>query len=212
MLAATISLLALLPNALPQKSLLLTGATGFVGKVLLERLLEDTDIESVYLLVRPKKGASASRRLEALQQSAALTHKSLARVKVVEGDLSSPLLGLEVRSRAALLAGTTHIIHLAASVDFDLPLARAVEANVGGALGVLEFARACPNLSALVHCSTAYVSTARADDHPLLEDDVPSLESSIGIDAAAVLERIRAGGVSQQTALQWLRTSGHPNS
>ena len=209
----TLALLTLLPNSPTKKSVLLTGATGFCGKVFLERLLaEEDDVESIHLLVRKKRGASAASRLLALQESAALRNCDLSRVSVVEGDLSEPLLGLTADTRESLTQSTTHIVNLAASVDFDLPIARAVESNVCGALSVLEFARACSHLKALVHCSTAYVSPASDDDSALLESDAPHLHLTPDIDAAAAYERIRTEGLSEATCARWLRESGHPNT
>jgi fatty acyl-CoA reductase len=46
---------------------LITGATGFCGKTLLEKLLRSCpDISNIYLLVRPKKGEDISTRLTKL--------------------------------------------------------------------------------------------------------------------------------------------------
>ena len=38
------------------KSVFITGATGFMGKVLVEKLLRCTNVRKIYLLIRPKKG------------------------------------------------------------------------------------------------------------------------------------------------------------
>lgn len=49
------------------RHLLITGATGFMGKVLVEKLLHSCpDIGTLYLLVRPKKGHDVRTRLEEL--------------------------------------------------------------------------------------------------------------------------------------------------
>lgn len=46
------------------KSVLITGATGFMGKVLVEKLLRCCPgVESLYLLVRPKAGQSMQQRV-----------------------------------------------------------------------------------------------------------------------------------------------------
>ena len=46
------------------KGIFVTGATGFLGKVLLEKLLRScSDLKMIYVLVRPKKGVPASERL-----------------------------------------------------------------------------------------------------------------------------------------------------
>ena len=46
------------------KSVFITGATGFLGKVLIEKLLRTChDLNKIYVLVRSKKGHSAAQRL-----------------------------------------------------------------------------------------------------------------------------------------------------
>ena len=46
------------------KSIFITGATGFLGKTLIEKLLRScNDLKKIYILIRPKKGKSSSERL-----------------------------------------------------------------------------------------------------------------------------------------------------
>lgn len=46
------------------KNILVTGATGFIGKVLIEKLLRSCyDLKTIYCLIRSKKGSDASERL-----------------------------------------------------------------------------------------------------------------------------------------------------
>lgn len=47
------------------KSIFITGATGFMGKVLVEKLLRCCpDVKKMYLLMRPKKGHNSKERLD----------------------------------------------------------------------------------------------------------------------------------------------------
>jgi len=49
------------------RSIFITGATGFMGKVLVEKLLRSCpDIKNIYLLMRPKKGQNVQERLQEL--------------------------------------------------------------------------------------------------------------------------------------------------
>lgn len=45
---------------------LVTGGTGFMGKVLVDKLLRTCDLEMLYLLIRVKKGKEPSARLKEL--------------------------------------------------------------------------------------------------------------------------------------------------
>lgn len=42
----------------------ITGATGFVGKTLIEKLLRVTEVDTVYILIREKKGKTVQERLD----------------------------------------------------------------------------------------------------------------------------------------------------
>ena len=78
----------------------ITGGTGFVGKVLLEKLLRSTDVRKVYLLIRAKRGHSAASRLETLLTSRlfetmrAQGKEPGPRVCAMHGDIDLPRLGL----------------------------------------------------------------------------------------------------------------------
>lgn len=48
------------------KTVFLSGATGFLGKVLIEKLLRVTEVKTLYLLVRQKKGKSPKDRVQEL--------------------------------------------------------------------------------------------------------------------------------------------------
>ena len=52
------------------KNIFITGATGFIGKVLLEKLLRSCpNIGKLYLLIRPKKSQDCHQRIEEISQS-----------------------------------------------------------------------------------------------------------------------------------------------
>jgi FlaA1/EpsC-like NDP-sugar epimerase len=52
-------------QALRGRTVLLTGATGFLGKIILEKILRSApDVARVYVLVRPRKGSTADERMQ----------------------------------------------------------------------------------------------------------------------------------------------------
>ena len=127
-------------------AVLLTGATGFVGTELLDRLLERGD-RPVHALVRAPDDRAAAERLPA--------H---ARLHVLAGDIERPGLGLSETARARLAEEVTTVVHCAASVSFDLSLEKSRRVNVDGTRNVVEFAERCPRLQRLTYVSTAYVA------------------------------------------------------
>ena len=56
-------------NMLDGQVILITGATGFMGKVLLEKILRISDVDTIYLLIRNKKGKDSRQRVEELYHS-----------------------------------------------------------------------------------------------------------------------------------------------
>jgi thioester reductase-like protein len=141
--------------------ILLTGATGFLGMQVLDRILEETD-RPVLACVRATDVVSAQRRvagtLETLYGSA---DRHPGRVRAVAADLTLPAFGLDARGWARLARECGAIAHCAASVSFGLELAEARAINVGGTRQVLALARRARAEGALerfVHVSTAYVA------------------------------------------------------
>jgi thioester reductase-like protein len=143
------------------ETVLLTGATGFLGMEVLARLLERDDLE-VICLVRAASSEAAKKRLTATL--AALYDEppaAAARVSAVAGDISLDGLGLSAQARAELLDRVTSVIHCAAAISFDLPLEIAREVNSNGPVRMLELAHALADRGQLrryVHVSTAYVA------------------------------------------------------
>jgi nucleoside-diphosphate-sugar epimerase len=146
-------------------SILVTGATGFLGMETLARLI-DGGVEDVVVIVRASDDAAAQERLAGVLGSLYdELPEAVSRVRAVRGDLLQPGLGLSVRDREELLESVDRIVHCAASISFDLPLQEAREINVGGVERVIELARevaAAGRLRRLVHVSTAYVSGRHA--------------------------------------------------
>ncbi|KAH7968521.1 hypothetical protein HPB52_009114 [Rhipicephalus sanguineus] len=110
------------------REVLITGGTGFVGKVLLEKLLRScSGLKRVYLLMRGKKGRGPQSRLEEMfdcrvfdrlkQEQPGIFEK----VTAVSGDLAQPHLGLSVSDRNTLLGNVSVVFHSGAAIKFNEP-------------------------------------------------------------------------------------------
>ena len=143
----------------------LTGATGYIGKVLLYHLLQRDDVVRIHVLVRAKRGVDPATRFETTIKSSRiytgdLACKLIARANVVEGDLANI---------PALPASVTHIVHCAASISFNLPIMEAVATNVDPSMAIMERSLALKNLVSFVHISTAYVCPTGGGSRVLID-------------------------------------------
>ena len=152
-----------------QRHILITGSTGFLGKVLLVMMLDQLpNLDCIYLLIRKNKKQSASSRFgQEILTSPAFTQLSqkkqtefkqyiLNKVKVLEGDITQPGLGLAEESISYLSPRLDLIIHSAALVDFTPDIRSGLTINVQGPLNVAEFTKQCQK-ARLIHVSTCYV-------------------------------------------------------
>ncbi|PNF39259.1 hypothetical protein B7P43_G16960 [Cryptotermes secundus] len=143
------------------KVVLLTGATGFLGKMLLVKLLLSCpDIEGIIVLLRKNKEETVTGRLSATLSSSVFSEvpeEKLLKVSAVEADIEEPGLGLSSEDRELILKSHVSIVfHVAASVKFNKPLHVAIKANTLSVLGVLQLCHELPEIKALVYVSTAY--------------------------------------------------------
>lgn len=134
-------------------TLLLTGATGMVGREILARAAVDPRFDRVLCLMRPPLD-----RLEPLLAAYGVARTS--HVSGLAGDVTQPNLGL---TGLRALAGVTHVLHCAATVSFDHSLEDARHINVGGTRHVLDICRQLSDLVRLDAVSTCYVAGRRRD-------------------------------------------------
>src|ERR1700677_4379506 len=131
-----------------------TGATGFIGRRLVEQLLTKRQGD-VYVLVRD---ASKGRLDDLIERWAIVAGAgSAARVIPVVGDLRRPLLGIEKEQVEELRGKVEHFFHLAAVYDMTAPAERNTAVNVGGTTHAVELARAI-DVKHLHHVSSIAVA------------------------------------------------------
>lgn len=173
-------------STLAGRRVLLTGATGFVGKIWLAMILEYVpEIERLYVLIRPRRDADARARLEQIvnespvfgrlheRHGSALSAWLSDRVVPVDGDLTEPGLGLADDVSIRRPGAIDLVVNCAALVDFDPDVRLSYRANVLGSLNAADVARSAG--AGLVHVSTCYVAGDRVGDVPeVIHADLPT--------------------------------------
>ncbi|NWI14207.1 FACR1 reductase, partial [Crypturellus soui] len=150
------------------KTVLITGATGFMGKVLVEKLLRSSpEVKAVYILVRPKAGQSMQERVanmlkckvfDRVREDCPNFHE---KIKPINAELTQPKLAISAEDEEELLTRINIVFHCAATVRFDEPLKHALQLNAMGTQRLLELARQMQKLEAFIHISTAYANCVR---------------------------------------------------
>ena len=161
--------LAPLQDRYAGQRILLTGATGLLGKSVLEKILRDLpSVEKVHLLVRSRRSVDAAARIDwQIARSPVFDrlrdewqnnfHSSLSsKVVPVSGDLARRHLGLDDAAYEKLAGEVTMIINCGATCSFREQFDRALQINALGARRILKLAQDAGNVP-LVHVSTAYV-------------------------------------------------------
>ena len=167
-------------ESLSGKRIAITGATGFLGTALVERLLRSVPDCELVLIVRPgRRGATNRVQRDILRNDAftklrqqladaggeTLEELAARRVFAIAGDVATDGLGLDDDAQAML--GTCDlVIHSAAAVSFDSALDDAVEVNLLGPTRVAEALRDAGADAHLVAVSTCYVAGSRRGAAP----------------------------------------------
>jgi long-chain acyl-CoA synthetase len=137
--------------------ILLTGANGFVGKVVLAMLLARyPEAARVHVLVRPRRGVPAQKRFEdevlASPVFRPFNRDGFAqRIVVHEGDAAE--LG---EAAAQAMSGVRLIVHCAGLVEFFAPVDESLRANVDAVEKVADLAARIG--AKMLHVSTCYVA------------------------------------------------------
>ena len=127
-------------RSVPAKSVLLTGATGFVGRFLLAQLLKDTDA-TIYCLVRARTKQQANARLRTtLLRWDLWRDEDEARIVALPCDLRLQRLGMDDVTHAALCRSIDSIYHCATSMNHLETYAMAKPANVDATRELLRLA------------------------------------------------------------------------
>jgi len=160
--------------------ILLIGANGFLGKVILALLVARfPDFRRLHVLIRPKrrlaprerfeKEVLASPPLRAVAEEGVLAELA-GRISVLAGDIGQPGCGLDEETVQELSGRVGLVLNCAGLVDFFPPVDESFQSNVDGVEHVVELTRALG--ARLLHVSTCFVC-GEADG--LIEESEPIL-------------------------------------
>jgi fatty acyl-CoA reductase len=213
-------------GALSGKRILLTGATGFLAKVVLEKLIRTVPgLKGVILLIRGGRDGDARERFRREVAGSSIFDTLRAergpwldrffdeQVECVTGDVTEPHFGLGAERFLELAVRTGLVINAAASVNFREPLDQALAINTLSLHHLTALARAAG--APLVQVSTCYVNGYRRgdileDNHcpPGRNDDVDVLAARLQDKIARVRARVQARGGDPARLAQALTALG----
>ncbi|XP_048501637.1 fatty acyl-CoA reductase 3 [Beta vulgaris subsp. vulgaris] len=179
---------------LRNKTIFVTGATGFIAKILLEKILRvQPNVKRLYLLVRATDANSADSRLrdevlgkelfKVLREKWGSDFDSFVSEKIiaVAGDASYENLGLAADQIEEMYENIDIVINVAAATKFKERYDVALGVNTLGAKNVVNFAKNCANIELLIHVSTAYVCGEKAG---LISENLYAMGETLSGEAA----------------------------
>lgn len=156
-------------TSLSGKRVLLTGTTGFLAKVVLEKLIRTVpDVDRVILLIRGGRSGNARDRFEReiatssifdtlrSEQPALLERFFADKIECVTGEVTEVGFGLPAARFVELAGRIDVVINAAASVNFREPLDQALQINTLSLHHLTSLARAAN--APLIQISTCYVN------------------------------------------------------
>jgi thioester reductase-like protein len=145
-------------------NLLITGATGFIGRYLVDTIKDDVD--KLYLLVRPNSIDKAKQLFSEIRN-----------IQFIEGDVYSNDVCHNIEDYETLVSNVDGIVHLAAKYDITMTAHQAYTNNVIGVQNILTLARRMKKLLFFHHISSYSVNAH--GDGVVSENDL-SLKAKYG--------------------------------
>ncbi|XP_047246817.1 fatty acyl-CoA reductase 1 isoform X2 [Girardinichthys multiradiatus] len=157
-----------IPEYYAGKNVVISGATGFMGKVLLEKLLRSCPgVKAVYVMVRSKAGQSPQARIadmincKLFERLQAEQPDFAEKIIAVNSDLTLLELDLSKEDQSILVENINIVFHCAATIRFNEPLKDAMQLNVLATQKMLALAHRMKHLEVFIHVSTAYAHCDR---------------------------------------------------
>ncbi|XP_050281033.1 fatty acyl-CoA reductase 3-like isoform X2 [Quercus robur] len=212
------------------KTILIIGATGFLAKVFMEKILRvQPNVKRIYLLLRASDNEFATQRFchevigldlfNVLRKSLGANLESYVfeRVTPISGDICDVNLGIKDSIlREEMWNEIDIVLNSAATTNFDERYDVALGINTFGALHVLSFAKKCIKLKVLLHVSTAYVCGEKGGyilESPIYKGDRLKGTSRLDINVEKelveeYLDRLRVQGATNEEITSTMKDFG----
>ncbi|KAG2059105.1 L-aminoadipate-semialdehyde dehydrogenase [Suillus hirtellus] len=195
-------------NSVTPRVVVLTGATGSLGAYILDELLSDPSVATVYCLCRAEDDADASSRITASMKTRKLLSRYeqvQTRVKALASDLSTDKLGLQTDMYNEIATRATLIIHNAWAVNFNLGIS-SFEPHIRGAVNLINLALASPHPRPADFYFASSISAVAAwhgpDSIPEAITDDPSVAQGLGYAQSKWITEKLCQVASQQTPIR----------
>lgn len=143
-------------------NIFVTGSTGFLGKVLIEKLLRTCDgIQKIYILLRPKRGVGSEQRFEEYLKNPIFERIRLKNPDVlhklicIPGDINDANIGVSDADVRTLHDNVHIVFHVAATVRFNEPLIDATNLNTFGTQRIMDL---CTKMTKLKVCNSQVIN------------------------------------------------------
>ncbi|XP_070491776.1 putative fatty acyl-CoA reductase CG5065 [Chironomus tepperi] len=193
------------------KTIFITGGSGFMGKVLIEKLLYScSDLKEIIVLMREKHGKTAKMRVDDYKKIRVFERimnekpEMMNKIHPIWGDISEPNFGLSDEDTKYITDNTQIVFHLAASLKLEAPLKTNIIMNLTSVKQICDLAKKMKNLVAMIHTSTAFCIV----EHENVEERVYEVD----IDPLDVIEKARVMSEKELSAVQKKMLGKHLNT
>lgn len=143
-------------------TILITGGTGFLGKVLIEKLLRTFNVKNIIILIRLKNSSSIDERLSDFLKESIFDRiqnecpESLKKIIAVKVDYNAYDLDIMPEEKKRIIETVDIVFNILASVKFNEKFKDAFNINVNGTRKILNLSLDIKNLRGFLHISTLY--------------------------------------------------------
>jgi fatty acyl-CoA reductase len=195
------------------KVIFITGATGFVGRFLIYKILKDVNVAKIYICLRGKKNRSFEQRFQEFKNIELFSylpkHGLLDKLVAVEGDVCQENLGLKPDDLSKILSEVNICYHSAATIRFTEPLKTASSIHILGTQHVVEMCQQMHQFQTLVHVSTATAWSINQQQNEAVPEapyDPLSFARKIEVLSKREIDEIEKSLIGLASEGKWLNT------